>query len=672
MQTMFIRIVLILSILFLIHPSALQAVTEQRTALVIGNSTYSFGPLKNPVNDASDMAAVLQRLGFTVTLKKNTRQQEMEESIREFGNRLKRGGVGLFFYAGHGIQISGKNYLIPIGARIDKETDAKYQAIDAEMVLDEMAHAGNPMNIVILDACRDNPLGRSLRSAGRGLAIISDAPQGTFITYSTSPGKTASDGKARNSPYTSALLQAIREPGLPIEQVFKKVRQRLTHETGGKQIPWELSSLQGDFYFSRGPISSLVDAEDSKDVSVTKPVVVKKPTTTEPTPLVVQKAADVAMGPLPSMPPTDGKTFISSTLGAKFTLIPAGTFTMGSPSTEEGRYAGEIQHRVTISRSFYMQTTEVTQGQWRQVMGSNPSHFISCGDDCPVENISWNDVQEFIRKLNSREGKGKYRLPTEAEWEYAVRAGSEDARYGDIDSIAWYYRNANQKTHSVGQKRPNAWGLYDMLGNVKEWCQDWYGYYTANSVTDPEGPSSGSNRVVRGGAFDDSASSARAATRNDYIPDRGGYVTVGFRLLRTISDEASSASRKHATKEDGRFVDNGDGTVLDTKTNLMWAAKDSQKLITWPEANIYCKQYRGGGYSDWRMPTIKELSGLYDESKRGRLKYPLTHLIEIMQCCPWSSETSGFEAAYFTFSFGTSVWTRQENGCPILPVRSAN
>jgi len=250
-----IRIVLILLIFVLVYPSSLMAATTQRVALVIGNSTYSSGPLKNPVNDAVDIDSSLKKLGFDTILKKNASMQEMENAIRDFGNRLKRGGDGLFYYAGHGVQINGKNYLIPIGARIEKETDAKYQAIDAEMVLDEMANAGNAVNIIILDACRDNPLGRSMRSASRGLTIISDAPKGTFITYSTSPGKTAEDGVGRNSPYTKALLKYMNEPGLPIEQVFKKVRQNLDTTTRGKQVPWELSSLKGDFYFKTGSAS---------------------------------------------------------------------------------------------------------------------------------------------------------------------------------------------------------------------------------------------------------------------------------------------------------------------------------------------------------------------------------------------------------------------------------
>lgn len=222
---------------------------ELRLALVVGNGKYQASPLANPVNDAGDMANALQRLGFSVILKQNAGLMEMEDAVRTFGDRLKKGGVGLFYYAGHGVQIGGRNYLVPVGARIQKETDVKYQALDVEMILDEMGNAGNPINIVILDACRDNPFARSFRSATRGLAIIPSAPRGTFITYSTSPGKVAADGTGRNSPYAEALLRHMARPNIPIEEVFKKVRQDLGKKTKGQQTPWELSSLEGSFYF---------------------------------------------------------------------------------------------------------------------------------------------------------------------------------------------------------------------------------------------------------------------------------------------------------------------------------------------------------------------------------------------------------------------------------------
>jgi hypothetical protein len=260
------RIILLSVLLTFITINSLYAATEQRTALVIGNSAYASGNLANPVNDAGDMARALKRLGFDVILKKNIRHRDMEEAIEDFGNRLKRGGVGLFYYAGHGIQINGVNYLIPVDARIKRESDVRFEAVDANRILDEMGYANNGLNIVILDACRDNPFARSFRSSNRGLAIISSAPEGSFISYATGPGQVARDGEKRNSPYTAALLKYINVPGLPIEQVFKNVRISLE---GLKQTPWELSSLKGEFFFTPGAARvPLEKRESSQDHSV--------------------------------------------------------------------------------------------------------------------------------------------------------------------------------------------------------------------------------------------------------------------------------------------------------------------------------------------------------------------------------------------------------------------
>ena len=249
-KTVSARIFLVLFILAFVNPSSLLAATEQRIALVIGNGAYGSGPLKNPVNDAADMAKALQETGFKVTLKQNANLQEMIESIENFGNSLKRGGVGLFFYAGHGVQVSGVNYLLPVNVRIKKESDVRFQAVDVGRVLAEMENANNGLNIVILDACRDNPFGKSFRSASRGLAIVANAPTGTFISYSTGAGQVAGDGDGRNSPYTQALLENMTRPGLSINELFIKVRGKVKKETG--QVPWELSSLEGNFFFVPG------------------------------------------------------------------------------------------------------------------------------------------------------------------------------------------------------------------------------------------------------------------------------------------------------------------------------------------------------------------------------------------------------------------------------------
>jgi len=214
--------------------------------------------------------------------------------------------------------------------------------------------------------------------------------------------------------------------------------------------------------------------------------------------------------------------------------IEPGTFTMGSPSSESGRDDDETQHQVTLTKGYYMQTTEVTQSQWKAVMGSNPSHFPSCGDNCPIERISWNSVQKFITALNEKEKTDQYRLPTEAEWEYAARAGSTTAFANtDISEAAWYYGNAGFKTHLVAQKQANAWGLFDMHGNVWEWCHDWYGDYPTNAVTDPEGLTSGTYRVIRGGDWGYAVQECRSANRSSLIPS-GITGTIGLRLSRTL------------------------------------------------------------------------------------------------------------------------------------------
>ena len=222
---------------------------EPRIALVIGNAAYAEGPLANPVNDARDMAAALRQLGFEVLSGENLNRRRMEDLIREFGRKIRGGGVGMFYFAGHGVQVGGANYLIPIGAVINGEAEVKYEAVDAGFVLAQMEEARNRLNIVVLDACRNNPFARSFRSSTRGLASI-DAPVGTLIAYATAPGRTASDGAGRNGLYTKALLAAMRVPGLKIEDVFKRVRSEVRRQSNNQQIPWEASSIEGDFYFS--------------------------------------------------------------------------------------------------------------------------------------------------------------------------------------------------------------------------------------------------------------------------------------------------------------------------------------------------------------------------------------------------------------------------------------
>ena len=231
-------------------------------------------------------------------------------------------------------------------------------------------------------------------------------------------------------------------------------------------------------------------------------------------------------------------TYYRNSLGMEFVLIPAGEFLMGSPEDEEGRSGGEGPvHRVRITRPFYLGVTPVAQSQYEQVMGSNPSYFK--GPNRPVETVSWNDAQAFVRKLSEAEGVpvGMYRLPTEAEWEYACRAGSETAYYSgnhrsDLQRIAWYVENSDKETHDVAQLLPNGFGLYDMSGNVYEWCQDWYdnGYYAKSPEVDPPGPHSGGSRVLRGGSWNCLARYCRSALRDYRFDPTITSNDYGFRV----------------------------------------------------------------------------------------------------------------------------------------------
>lgn len=224
------------------------AASEFRTALVIGNNSYKNGALRNPVNDARAVADKLKLLGFKVLLRENATRDVMYQAIDEFASSLHAGGVGLFFYAGHGMQIKGKNFLVPVDTNIQAEEDIEFLGIDANMVLSRMDAARSRVNLIVLDACRNNPFARNDRSGTMGLAHM-DAPKGTLIAFSTAPGSLAKDNGGSNSVYTKHLIEYLATPALPVEQMFKEVRVAVARETQDKQIPWESSSLMGDFYF---------------------------------------------------------------------------------------------------------------------------------------------------------------------------------------------------------------------------------------------------------------------------------------------------------------------------------------------------------------------------------------------------------------------------------------
>lgn len=518
---------------------------EQRVALVIGNAAYETAPLRNPLNDARAMAKALSELGFDVTEREDLVQKDMKREIQSFGQRLLKGGVGLFYYAGHAVQVNGRNYLIPVGAAIEHEKQVEYEGVDAGSVLSEMDYARNRLNIVILDACRDNPFARSFRSSAQGLATI-NAPTGSLIAYATAPGSVASDGPGDHGLYTGELIQAIQRPGTRIEDVFKQVRSAVREMTQGKQIPWESSSLEGDFYF-RKP----VEKPPEKPVETVTP----SPEPSEKTSLVQPQI------PRGEAPPRSPKTWKEPVTGMEFVWIPGGCYLMGSPQAEEGRKVDEGPvHEVCVD-GFWMNRTEVTNGQYRKFDPNHHSkdyngHSLD-GDTQPVVYVCWLDANNFAQWLKGQNG-GQYtfRLPTEAEWEYACRAGAESSKYwGEAGGQACDYENVADRTAGrqwgwdeihdcddgyaatspVGSFQPNAFGLKDMLGNVMEWVADTYSVdaYIRHDRKNPaytvEG--SGPDRVIRGGTWHGTTANVRCANRMSGLPG-GMNDDLGFRLVR--------------------------------------------------------------------------------------------------------------------------------------------
>lgn len=512
---------------------------EQRVALVIGNGAYEFSPLRNPPNDSRAIAGALRELGFEVVERENLDQKEMKKEIQLFGEKLRKGGVGLFYFAGHGMQVNGKNYLIPVGAHIEHEKQVEYEAVDVGAVLAEMDHAGNRLNVVILDACRDNPFARSFRSTSTGLASI-NAPTGTLIAYATAPGSVAGDGPGENGIYTGELIKNMLVAGLKIEDVFKQVRSAVREATGGKQIPWESSSLEGDFYFTNP------SHEPGQGAAVDRP------------PVVSQAQPQRSEKPARSI-----KVWKEPVTGMEFVWIPGGCFLMGSPTVEKKRDADEGPvHEVCVD-GFWMGRTEVTNGQFRKFHPNHSSRDYSGvsldGDQQPSVFVSWHDAKNFAQWLAAQNGwQHKFRLPTEAEWEYACRAGSDSAAYwgddqdhsrvcihenvGDVTAKhKWEWEEAHDcedgyaATAPVGSFQPNEFGVHDMLGNVWEWCEDVYivDAYVRHDRTNPviSDESFGTGRVIRGGYWHSRPGTVRCADRGSGLP-AGMSDDLGFRLVR--------------------------------------------------------------------------------------------------------------------------------------------
>lgn len=295
-----------------VSKTLLTAQRQHRIALVIGNGAYQEDPLFNPVNDATDITKALEELGFDVILLKNKDLRGMEEAIEVFSRKLRQGGVGVFYYAGHGVQVNGENYLVPLKAQLNRQKDVRYEAVPLGKVLNAMEDAQTQVNIVIIDACRDNPFYRRWRSRNRGsglfrgLAPVQSA-RGTLISFATAPGEFAEDGEGKNSPFTGHLLRHIKRPNLPVELMFKQVRGAVEQETNRTQTPWEQSSLTGDFSFNpieKQPTETLPEPPPSIPPSQPRTTLISKATGVDYTPLRNQleagnwKEADLETGKL--------------------------------------------------------------------------------------------------------------------------------------------------------------------------------------------------------------------------------------------------------------------------------------------------------------------------------------------------------------------------------------
>lgn len=510
-----------------------------RLALVVGNDAYQYvRPLTNAVADAKAMGEALRdpALGFTrVDVVTNATRADLNDRIRDLAGAVSGGDEVVVYFAGHGVQLAGVSYLLPVDTRDQDATQVRDDALALQRLLDDIDERRPRFTLVIVDACRDNPFGTRVRAAGtRGLAPTTPA-NGQMVIYAAGANQRAldrlgSDDASRNGLFTRVWLQAMQAPGVPVHELARTVRvevKRLAESVGHVQVPALYDQSLGTFVFRSG--GSVAQAPAPAPVA---------PTPANPPP----REARAEPPPLPAaVPPKEfppAKVFRDCDGCPEMVVIPAGVFEMGSRDGE-GDDDETPAHPVRIA-PFALGRLEITQGQWRAVMDTQPSHFRRCGEDCPVENVSWEDAQAFVAKLNKRvSGKatGPYRLPSEAEWEYACRSGGE-GRYcgtGDADGFAWFIDNSGERSRPAGRKAANRFGLHDMSGNVAEWVEDCWNAGYAGAPADGRAWSSGecARRVIRGGAWVHDTRNLRAADRSGDTPDRRS-VHWGFRVARAV------------------------------------------------------------------------------------------------------------------------------------------
>ena len=559
-----------------------QVADGRRMALVIGNSAYAHtAALRNPVNDAVAVGKALRGLGFDVTVETDLDRDALFEAVGDFGERSASAEIAILFYAGHGIEVYGTNYLVPVDARLTWDRDI-HQAMPLGAVLNRMQGTG--LRLVILDACRDNPLARrmqqtsnnltrTLSRSGLGGLQVRDVRGGTLVWYATAAGETVPDGNGQNSPFTRALLEHLDDP-VEIGRVFTRTTRAMYEAT--RRRPYVYGTRVDEFFLNgSGPPPPPPDrpgqdllwetALDSRTARAYEDYLRWYPD---------GWYADEAEARLAELrdPPPLGK-FRDCRSCPEMVVIPAGTFMMGSPVSEEGRHDDEgPQHEVTV-KSFALGVKEVTFDEWGACVRDGGCNGHRPGDEGwgrgarPVINVSWENARAYVQWL-SDETEAAYRLPSESEWEYAARAGetepfhtgatiSTDQANYDGNHVYGSGRRGTfrERTTPVGNFAPNRFGLFNVHGNVWEWVEDcWHDNYQ-------EAPEDGSawtdggdcdRRVVRGGSWNDDPRFLRSAARGSRVvrgrslfgflmsaaqlkaPERNRVNNVGFRVARTL------------------------------------------------------------------------------------------------------------------------------------------
>lgn len=555
---------------------------KERYALIIGNQSYPRKPLDKPISDGKTLAKSLRQVGFNVTSKYDLGLAEMKTAIGEFSQSLPQGSVALLFFAGHGVQISGKNFLLPVDYNeIEAADDFVREMVNLDSTVESMSQKSG-LNIIILDACRDNPTELALPvSVEEGLAPFKQITSGgSFIAYSTAPHTKAFD----DSPYIRSLSKNIlMNPGR-IEDIFIKTRIDVENETEEQQVPWESASLKTIFYFNSFESSKLPEAVKAVVKKVLAPKlpfgIASLQTFSFVSPVVNDK------GKRASIINGTAKYFneVSKNANIEMVEIKGGDFEMGSSAAEVERafkdakkYKGDDsedeesddteytkkeskdfitaempKHPVTVP-GFYMSKYEITQGQWRNVMGSMPKSFQRVapafkGDDFPVVSVTWEEAKAFCDRLTDSSGRF-YRLPSEAEWEYAARAGKDQefGYGGNINaSVANYFAAAPFGHDQREQNRltlltagnlnaANPFGLFDMHGNVAEWTADyWNDDYSGapddGSAWEEANEDDLNTRVIRGGGWDSIGNDCRSAARRKH-PAIVASPKIGFRIV---------------------------------------------------------------------------------------------------------------------------------------------